>query len=72
LLEDQQNNSNEENRRKLINKCKYIRSLFENEFNPCLDDVDSSYLEMSGKINVFANCESVGTTKQHGEFFLVL
>lgn len=45
-------NSNEEKRKKLINKCKYIRSLFENEFYPCLDDVDSSYLEMGGKINI--------------------
>lgn len=39
----------EKTRQELIRKCKHIRNLFENEFNPFSDDfVDASYLAMDG------------------------
>lgn len=39
----------EKTRQELIRKCKHIRNLFENEFNPLGDDfVDASYLAMDG------------------------
>jgi hypothetical protein len=37
-----------EKRRELIENCKHIRSIFEAEFHPHDDVVDSSYLDMNG------------------------
>ena len=50
-----QHHKQDNKRKELIHKCKHIRNLFEDEFDPS-DDVDSStYLEMNGGSNNVTN-----------------
>lgn len=50
-----QQHKQDNKRKELIHKCKHIRILFEDEFDPS-DDVDSStYLEMNGGTNYVTN-----------------
>lgn len=41
----------EAKRRELIENCKHIRSIFENDFHPHDDNDSSSYLDMNGASN---------------------
>lgn len=50
-----QQHKQDNKRKELIQKCKHIRNLFEDEFDPS-DDVDSpTYLEMNGGTNNVTN-----------------
>jgi hypothetical protein len=46
--DDIERQKSNEKRRELIENCKHIRSIFEAEFHPHDDNVDSSYLDMNG------------------------
>jgi hypothetical protein len=46
--DDIERQKSNEKRRELIENCKHIRSIFEAEFHPHDDVVDSSYLDMNG------------------------
>lgn len=61
----------DEKRRELIENCKHIRSIFENEFHP--HDVDStiSYLDMNGAANSrIKNC--ISDVNEIGMFLIIL
>jgi hypothetical protein len=56
-------------RKELIENCKHIRSIFETQFHPRIDDVVDaiSYLDMNGANNSRIKCLISDTTDENGK-----